>query len=1002
MKWITVFLNCLIVVLLIAAGCSPAVEAPVEEAVYDPTESPTKTPQPTLAERLVIGTTRRFTNLDPADAWAVSEWEIMRNTMDTLLTHIPGTTELQPGLANSYDISEDGLAYTFHLHEGLEFPDGSMFTAHAVAWSINRVTRLEGGSSYLVSNFVDYVETIDDYTVRFVLREPCGAFPQLIATPPYAPVSPECYPEDELNPTITCGGIGPYRVVQFEPDEKVVLESNLDYYREAPLHPEIILQHYEDSAALRWALENGEIDIAWRDLNLNDYGDLAMDANFNIIQGPDFLIRFLSFNTTIPPFDDRRVRQAISWAVDRETIAYDVFHGTHQPLLSMVPDGIFSHMDAFPGRDLDKAVELLIEAGYGEAYPLVVDLWWTPEHYGPTESGMADALKQALEETGIIQVNLHSAQWANFVDMFMTGAMPAFLLGWSAEYLDPDNYTRWFAETEESQSMGIYYSNPGMDDLFSRGYNSIDSDERLGIYQEVQQLWTEDVPTIPLTQASLIALTPLWVSGVVLDPTGLLYYALIAKSIEAAAAVVPGANQVKFKVFSQNTMLLPGAAVALSQRVPCINNLVKEYNIIGLQEVFQEESQNKIVRYWHAQHGLKTDSVKLDKTILAQKVKVEDTDNPPHGPKIIDARPNDREVQIVVDKHFVMGPDQKDWDQDGGLLILSKYPILAASGFNFKNYGGWDGFANKGVIYARVQVGSKPEEYIHVFNTHLQAHTEPDDVAIRKKQLLEIQEFIRKAVGVGKKPDKPDGYPIIIMGDFNIIAGDPEYETMEKNLLIYQKDPFLVDAWPIDNAKKQPDYTWIGEDDKPSKEENSPFGTLGNTLADETEKRQRIDYIFYNEGTKKYLLKPVSMSLVPSKTDTLYCFDEDYFHEKDTCNEIYYEGKGLDFNSPWRRIYYHNIYYSGDLGNTISDELKTEFERWAEQARVRNYELSNDAVIRNVKSKDYWLVIDGKKIYVLRKQSGRLYFHQCGLGSYTVSDHLGLEMESVVTFISGD
>jgi polar amino acid transport system substrate-binding protein len=131
---------------------------------------------------IVIGTTDKVTVLDPADSYDFHTWEIHHNTMDTLLHYVPGTTDLEPGLATDMpEVSEDGLEYTFHLVEGASFPDGTPFNAEAVKWSIDRVIALEGDPNWLVSSFVDSVEVVDEYTVKFVLSGPVNYFPLLVA-----------------------------------------------------------------------------------------------------------------------------------------------------------------------------------------------------------------------------------------------------------------------------------------------------------------------------------------------------------------------------------------------------------------------------------------------------------------------------------------------------------------------------------------------------------------------------------------------------------------------------------------------------------------------------------------------------------------------------------------------------------------------------------------------------------------------------------------------------
>jgi peptide/nickel transport system substrate-binding protein len=280
---------------------------------------------------------------------------------------------------------------------------------------------------------------------------------------------------------------------------------------------------------MRLAFETGEIDIAWKTLTPSDYKDLGADPDYVLLTGPGAYIRYICFNTTTPPFDDNRVRQAISLAIDRDTISDVVFQGTHQNLYSMVPMGMAGHIDAFSERDLDAAKALLADAGFDASNPLVMDFWWTPDHYGPTEGDVAAVMKQALEETGVIQVNLQSAEWATYTDYFGPGTMPVFLLGWYPDYLDPDNYMWSFAHTDASEDLGIFYSNEEMDALLVQAQTETDPAVREELYGEIQELWTTEVPTVPFTQGQLLVVTQKGIGGILLDPTMFLHYFTLTK-----------------------------------------------------------------------------------------------------------------------------------------------------------------------------------------------------------------------------------------------------------------------------------------------------------------------------------------------------------------------------------------------------------------------------------------------------------------------------------------
>jgi peptide/nickel transport system substrate-binding protein len=480
---------------------------------------------------MIIGTTDKVTVLDPADSYDFHTWEIHHNTMDTLLHYVPGTTDLEPGLATDYEVSDDGLEYTFFLVEGASFPDGTPFDAEAVKWSIDRVMRLEGDPNWLVTSFVESVEVVDEYTVKFNLLAPVNYFPLLMATQPYSPISPNCYSEDEFDADSMCSGVGPYTITSWERDVEMVLEAYDGYPGTPPATPKIIVKYYADATTMRLAVESGEIDLATKTLNPTDYADLEAAGELQVIEGPGAQIRYVCFNVTTPPFDQAELRQAISYAADRDAVTSIAFQGTHVPLYSMVPMGMWSHTDSFPERDVDQAIEMLTALGYSEDNQLAMDLWWTPTHYGPTEADVATVLKDNLEETGLIEVSLQNTEWATYKEYINAGSMPVFLLGWYPDYLDPDNYTWSFAHSEASDDIGIFYASDEMDALLEAGQVAAElrGDDRRQNYEDAQDLWAVDIPTIPLTQGSLLVVAQPGVQGIVLDPNMLFHYFLLAK-----------------------------------------------------------------------------------------------------------------------------------------------------------------------------------------------------------------------------------------------------------------------------------------------------------------------------------------------------------------------------------------------------------------------------------------------------------------------------------------
>jgi len=391
------------------------------------TISPTSTPTPRyLTERIVIGTTDKVTDLDPSNAYDFFTWEILNNVMEGLVKYEPGTDRIIPGIAKSWEVKENGKVWIFHLRENVRFADGKPLTAADVVRSVKRVMKINGDPAWLVTEFVEDVKALDDYTVEFILSRPVGYFLAVVATPPYFPVHPS-YPENEIVSDAIWGGAGPYMIKEFKRDQYMILEANPYYYGEPPKTKTIVIKFYKDAATLRLAFENREVDIAWRTLRPTDYEDLKKNPNYKVLEVPGSFIRYLVMNVKMNPITNVLVRRAIAAAIDRKELASIVFLDTMEPLYSLIPKGMWSHEDVFLEKygdgNLNLAINLLRQAGYSENNKLHIELWYTPTHYGDTEADLAQLIKEQLEKTGLIVVDLKSSEWATYVDQLRKGQM---------------------------------------------------------------------------------------------------------------------------------------------------------------------------------------------------------------------------------------------------------------------------------------------------------------------------------------------------------------------------------------------------------------------------------------------------------------------------------------------------------------------------------------------------------------------------------------------------
>src|SRR6056297_1078771 len=484
-------------------------------------------------DMLVYGTTESVTDLDPAEAYDFHTWEILYNVYEGLMTYKPGTAELQKGLAESYSINDKGDKYTFKLKEGIKFTDGTLFTAESVKWSIDRVMRLESDPGWLVTDFVESVDVVDKYKVRFNLKQPCGFFLKLVATVPYYPVNPNVFPADKIvtNPSELKGGkltgLGAYQMMSFKRDEEILLKANPNYYGKTNID-RIVINYFKDPTTMRLAFEKGELDLVYKQLNPNDIDDLLKKDEYNSYKIPSPFIRFLCFETSESVMKNKKARQAVAAMIDREEICKKVFINQAKPLYSMVPIGMFSHKDYFKteigNANIEFANKRLKELGYSKNNPLEFELWYTPSHYGDTEVNMAEVLKNQIEKSELIKVVPKSAEWSTYLDNFDRKNMAAFLLRWYPDYIDPDNYTAAFAGTTGSAGQGIYFSDPQYDKLFMEEKTSVDQEKRKEIFEKIQKLWTEDVPTAPIFQGSLFVFTKENITGVKIGTAMTFYY----------------------------------------------------------------------------------------------------------------------------------------------------------------------------------------------------------------------------------------------------------------------------------------------------------------------------------------------------------------------------------------------------------------------------------------------------------------------------------------------
>ncbi|MBW2619389.1 MAG: peptide ABC transporter substrate-binding protein [Deltaproteobacteria bacterium] len=486
-------------------------------------------------QTLVYGSTEKLDDLDPHTMYTINGIEVLSQVHAMLLNFKPGTLELIPDLALSYTANDDNTEWTFKLRQGLAWPDGTPFNAEVVKHSVERVVALEGPPAFLVTDYVDHVEVIDEYTVKFVLKAPLGFFPYMLPHSVFMPLNPNEYTMEKAAnwPSDLPGGrmmgLGQYFISSFKRDEEIIFEANPDYYGEQPKNDRIVLQTFADATTMRLALEKGELDFAYKNLNPVDIDDLAKSGKYNVYEMDAPYFRYICFQTQTEPFNNANLRRALAMATDRQPICDKIFFGQMAPSYSFMAKAWFPYIDAFKdeygaGADLAKAKELLAAEGYNESNKLQVDFWYTPSTFGDTEIDLATMLKAQWEATGVMDVKVHSVEWAGFIDKFSAKKdMPAYLLAWYPDYVDPDNLMA-LGSGGGSAALGMDYNDEAFNAKLAEAREVTDIAKRTELYHWLQKSWAKSVPVLPLTQGNLYTIAQKNIKGHAYLPIGTIWF----------------------------------------------------------------------------------------------------------------------------------------------------------------------------------------------------------------------------------------------------------------------------------------------------------------------------------------------------------------------------------------------------------------------------------------------------------------------------------------------
>ena len=477
---------------------------------------------------LVVGHVAELQTLDPAQAVTISDFRILCNIYDSLLHYKDGSLDVEPGLAESWTVSPDGKTYTFNLRQGVKFHDGTDFNAEAVKFNFDRV--LDSNHPYhdtgpfpfvFILGPIERAEVTAPYQVVLHLKQPYapGLAALAGAIGSLAGISPAAVKQYGKDFSRHGGGTGPFKLVEWVSGQRFVLEANKDYWRGAPKLSGIVFRPIVDDNARVSEMLSGGTDITI-EVPPDNIATFTGSDQFVYYEQPGPHLWYLMLNAKMKPFDDKRVRQAANYAVNKEAMVTDLLKGAATVANGITPPAFtWAHDDAIKPYPYDpaKAKQLMTEAGY----PNGVDVT-----FYVTESGsgmlspvlMGTAIQADLAAVGI-RAKIETYEWNTFLGKLLP-VMPdgVGIAEMSFMTQDPDMHPFLALRTGAPVNSGSF-SDPRIDALIDQGRSEQDQSKRAAIYKALQEMAYDEAPWVFIANWKQNAVSSAHVKGFELHPS---------------------------------------------------------------------------------------------------------------------------------------------------------------------------------------------------------------------------------------------------------------------------------------------------------------------------------------------------------------------------------------------------------------------------------------------------------------------------------------------------
>ena len=485
---------------------------------------------------LVIGMASDPTGLDPEAVENNTSGFIMSTIYDSLLRYKTGTTDVAPGIAESWTSSPDGLTYTFKLKSGVKFSDGTPLDAKAVIWNVDRLLN-KANPQYIyntgpVEGYIDFTygdvasyKAVDDTTVEFTFKKPSAPFLNSLAMVWNGLVSPgaaEKYGKDLRSHPV---GSGPFVLREWRQRDQIILDANPNYWGGNPKVDHIIFKELPDPQAAVLALKRGDVQIL-ADLSTQSVPALKNDPNVTVLTQPGLAVSGVALPVDTPPFNDKRVRQALNYAVDKAAINKALFADLAVPMTSPLPQAQWGFDKSLQGYPYDpaKAKQLLADAGVKPGTALELATYNSPRGYNPAGPNLAIAVQGFLNKVGLT-VSVKQSEVGAYFTQARSGKYTGMMMeGWSGDNSDPDNFLGelWSYKNFPTADWARY-NNPDYEALLAKALAEPDPAKRTPLYAQAQKLVVDDAPWIFINSTLQIRAIRKNVTGYELNPTQMFF-----------------------------------------------------------------------------------------------------------------------------------------------------------------------------------------------------------------------------------------------------------------------------------------------------------------------------------------------------------------------------------------------------------------------------------------------------------------------------------------------